>query len=119
MRFDTIGALRSALVEAVEDHLKRHPRERRAPEGDEFHFLRSIRFSVPAGREAWDLGEFLEALRKASAASLYLHVFEARLRPPLGLNDFSAWLGRELGEKELAGKIARLDPYSHAHEALR
>lgn len=119
MRFDTIGGLRTALAEALEGHLKRHPQGRRAPEGDEFHFLRSIRFSVPTSHKAADLGEFREALRKVSAASLYLHIFEARLRPPLGMNDFSVWLERELEEKELAKKIARLDPYSHTHEALR
>ena len=119
MRFDTIGGLRLALVDALEEHLKRHPQGRRAPEGDEFHFLRSIRFSVPTPHKAWDLGEFCEALRHVSAASLYLHVFEARLRPPLGLNDFSVWLDRELDEKDLAKKVARLDPYSHTHEALR
>ncbi|MBI4346236.1 MAG: hypothetical protein HY553_05235 [Elusimicrobia bacterium] len=119
VRFDTIGGLRLALTDVLEEHLKRHPQGRRAPEGDEFHFLRSIRFSVPTPYQASDLDEFREALRKVSVASLYLHVFEARIRPPLGLNDFSTWLEREFGEKELAKKIARLDPYSHTGEALR
>lgn len=119
IRFDTISGLRLALADVLDDTLKRQPPGRRAPEGDEFHFLRSIRFSVPTSLSAADLGEFVEALRKASAASLYLHVFEARLRPPLGMNDFSIWLERELDEKELAGKIARLDPYTHTSEALR
>lgn len=119
IRFDTISALRSALVTAIEVHLKKHSQRRRAPEGDEFHFVRSIRFSVPAPHKACDLAELCEALRKVSAASLYLHVFEARLRPPLGSNDFSVWLERELDEAPLAKEIARLDPYSHTHEALR
>lgn len=119
LRFDTIGALRDALADVVEVHLRSRSQTRRAPEGDEFHFLRSIRFSLPTPHAAWDLGEFREALTRVSASSLYLHAFEARLRPPLGLNDFSAWLGGELGEKSLADEIGRLDPYSHTHEALR
>lgn len=119
IRFDTIGGLRLALAETLEDHLKRDPSLRRAPAGDEFHFLRSIRFSLPTRHEASDLRELCDALRQVSASSLYLHVFEARLRPPLGTNDFSVWLERELSEGELARKIARLDPYSHTHESLR
>lgn len=118
MRYDTIAALRAALVAALEAHLEKAP-SRRAPEGEEFHFLRSIRFSLPTPHEAWDLPSFAEALRKVGPASLFLHVFEARLRPPLGQNDFSLWLERELGEKELARVVARLDPYSHTSEDLR
>lgn len=119
IRFNTIAELRAALAGAVEAHLKKHPRGRRAPGGDEFRFVRSIRFSIPTPHVAWDLAELRQALRKASAGSLYLHVFEARLRPPLGLNDFSIWLEKELHEKQLAKEIARLDPYSHTHETLR
>lgn len=119
VRYNTIGELRQALVSVLENHLKKHPATRPAPHGDEFYFMRSIRFSVPTPYQAGDLAEFCEALRRVSISSLYLHVFEARLRPPLGINDFSVWFERDLGEKELAGKVARLDPYSRTHEALR
>lgn len=119
VRYNTIGELRQALATVLEDHLKRHPSARSAPKGEEFHFMRSIRFSVPTPYQAENLSEFCEALRKVSISSLYLHVFEARLRPPLGINDFSVWFERDLGEKGLAAKVARLDPYSRTHEALR
>lgn len=119
VRYSALGELRRALAAVVEDHLDRNPAVRPAPLGEEFHFMRSIRFSLPTPFEAWDLAEFHEALKKTSVSSLYLHVFEARLRPPLGVNDFSAWFERELGEKELAKRVARLDPYDHTHEALR
>jgi hypothetical protein len=33
-------------------------------------------------------------------------------------NDFSRWL-RDLGERSLASKISKLDPYSYTLEALR
>jgi hypothetical protein len=52
-------------------------------------------------------------------SSLYLHVFEARLRPPLGVNDFSLWFEKELGERALAGAMDRLDPYTQTMEGLR
>jgi hypothetical protein len=89
------------------------------PPGKEFHFKGSRRFSLPAGPEARTLTEFLEGLQKTSISSLYLHVFEARLRPPLGVNDFSHWFENELGEKKLAADVARLDPYTQTLEGLR
>lgn len=111
--------LRESLLKVLEKHLKSRGPGRTVPAGQEFPFLRSIRFSLPTPYMAWDLAEFAEGLGKASPSSLYLHIFEARLRPPLGVNDFSAWLERELGEKALSRKISRLDPYSHTLDGLR
>jgi len=119
VRFTSLQQLRDALVEAIEKHLKRHPGGRSVPEGREFHFMRTVRFSVPTPHEAWDLREFGECLRQVSISSLYLHVFEARLRPPLGINDFSLWFEAQLGEKDLAKRVARLDPYTQTLEGLR
>ena len=81
--------------------------------------MRAVRYSLPTDIEASDLVEFLAGLKRVSISSLYLHIFEARLRPPLGVNDFSLWFERELGEKELAAAIDRLDPYTRTMEGLR
>ena len=81
--------------------------------------MRSILFSLPTSYKASDLQEFLEALRKISIHSLYYHIFEGRLRTPVGDNDFSHWLEKNLGETELAKKLEKLDPYSHTMEGLR
>ena len=62
---------------------------------------------------------FKLGLRKVSLGSLYFHIFEARLRLGKGINDFSAWLEDSLEEKELAEKVARLDPYTYTLEGLR
>ena len=50
--------------------------------------------------------------------SLYFHIFEARVRLKKADNDFSCWL-RDLGYKELAEKISKIDPYTHTLEGLR
>jgi hypothetical protein len=119
VRFDTIGALKEALIATI-SRLRTDTRLRlEAPRGKEFHFMRAVRFSLPTGHEASDLREFLDCLKKVTISSLYLHVFEARLRPPLGVNDFSLWLEKELGEKALAGAVDRLDPYTQTMEGLR
>lgn len=121
---DTVGYaaikdLREALCSVVRSHLAKRPSSRSAPSGEEFHFMRSVRFSIPTGRRAGNLSEFREALRTASFSSLYLHLFEAKLRPPVGKNDFSVWFERDLGEKRLAKQVADLDPYSQTLEEIR
>jgi hypothetical protein len=51
--------------------------------------------------------------------SIYFHIFEARLRLERQSNDFSGWIETAIGDKLLAEKISRLDPYTHTLEDLR
>ena len=121
--FATLGALRQRLVSIIEEHLALEARQgddhRDAPEGREFHFIKSVSAVLPTPYVAHDLREFVEALRKLSVGSLYFHIFESRLRLSRGPNDFSAWLEESLDERELAEQIARLDPYNYSLEGLR
>jgi hypothetical protein len=119
IRFNSLNDFRNAIVSAIENHLKKNSNLRQVPEGKEFHFMRAIRFSIPTQHHAYNLTEFLDCLKKVSISSLYLHVFEARLRSPLGINDFSHWFETELDEKALAEKVAKLDPYTQTLEGLR
>lgn len=119
VRHETLSSLKTALLAVIEKHLKDHPGDHKVFPGEEFHFQSAIRFSVPSTRVAWDLVEFRDHLKKISMSSLYLHVFEARLRPPLGRNDFSIWLEKELDESILSQRMETLDPYSHTLEDLR
>lgn len=119
VRYGSLAALRWALVGAMERGVSSEELAEKVPAGKEFHFKGARRFSLPTGREAWDLVGFAESLRQVTISSLFLHVFEARLRPPLGVNDFSHWLENELDEKKLADDVARLDPYTQTLEGLR
>ncbi|MBI3621837.1 MAG: hypothetical protein HY208_06585 [Nitrospirae bacterium] len=119
VRFHSLNDLRRALVSTIEQHLGKDGILRQAPEGKEFHFMSAVQFSVPIQYQAHDLVEFRDCLSKVGIASLYLHIFEAMLRPPLGTNDFSHWLDTSLHETELAGRMAGLDLYSHTLEELR
>lgn len=119
VRFDSLEKLRQALIAALEDHLKSGCDARPVPAGKEFHFMRAVKFSLLTPYQAGDLNEFAQCLKKVSISSLYLHIFEARLRPPLGVNDFSYWFKTQLGEIGLSEKVANLDPYTHTLEGLR
>jgi hypothetical protein len=118
LRMDTLEDVRREFLGLLDAARSGPSAGRRVPPGQEFHFLSARRFSVPTGLEAWDLASFAEALRRAGTSSLYLHLFEARLRPPLGVNDLSAWF-RRLGEPDLAKAVSDPDLYRHTLEDVR
>ncbi|MFA4829250.1 MAG: DUF5752 family protein [Thermodesulfovibrionales bacterium] len=117
--FSTIGELRERIIAVINDALSTRGDRRTAFEGREFHFIKSVSVILTTPYVAHDLREFVEALRRVSINSLYFHIFESRLRLHRGVNDFSIWLQDSLDERELADKIAALDPYNHTIEDLR
>ena len=117
--FPTIASLRARIIGVIEDYLSCNSDDRNAPEGRDFHFIKSISVIVPTSYVAHDLREFTEILRKVSINSISYHMFEARLRLQKGVNDFSAWIDECLGDKDLADKLAYLDPYNYTLEGLR
>ncbi len=117
--FPTIAALRARIIGVIEEYLTTSPDDRPVSEGREFHFIRSISFILPTPYIVRDLREFVEVLRRISIDSLSYHIFEARLRLKKGVNDFSIWIDDCLGDKDLADKLAFLDPYNYTLENLR
>jgi len=120
VRYDSLADVRMAFVAAIERHIAENPGPQRvvAP-GREFHFMRAIRFSLPTPYSADSYASFAGCLRDVNPSSLYLHVFEARLRPPYGVDDFSHWFRTEFGDEVIGREISRLDPYSYTLEGLR
>ncbi len=117
--FANLEALRDRLVGIIEEYLRTGYNSRDVMPGREFHFMKSVSVILPTPYVAHDLREFAQILHKISLSSIYLHVFESRLRLGKGLNDFSMWIQDKLGEVELAERIARLDPYTYTLEGLR
>lgn len=120
VRYNSLVDIKAAFIATLERHLAANPGPSRtvAP-GREFHFMRAIRFSLPTACAADSYASFLDCLRGVNPSSLYLHVFEARLRPPYGVDDFSHWFKKEFGDEEVGREISRLDPYSYTLEGLR
>ncbi|HOI42833.1 MAG TPA: DUF5752 family protein, partial [Elusimicrobiales bacterium] len=121
MRFDSIRALREAMLATIEGYVRKNPLAslKFAAEGREFHFLKSISFIMPTRHEATDLREFADILSRITVDSIYYHVFESRLRLEKGKNDFSKWFEDCLEDGELAALVERLDPYTQTLEDLR
>ena len=120
VRYNSLADIRKAFVEVIERDLAGTPGPvRTVAPGREFHFMRAVRFSLPTLCSAADYASFIECLRNVNPSSLYLHVFEARLRPPYGVDDFSHWFRTEFGDEQVGREISRLDPYSYTLEGLR
>jgi uncharacterized protein DUF5752 len=119
IQFNSLIELQQALVSCIEDHLKINKNLRDSPDGKEFNFMRAVRFSFPTPYCARDLKEFLDCIKKVNNSSLYFHYFEAKLRSPIGVNDFSHWLETELGEKSLAATISTPGFYAQTFEGVR
>lgn len=121
VQFATIRSLREKIIGTIEEFLLADPsaKLRFAPGGEEFYFMKSVSFVFPTPYEVHNLQEFVEVLGKVTVDSLYFHIFESRLRHEKKTNDFSYWIENALGDKELAARIARLDPYTYTLDDLR
>ncbi len=121
VQYTTIRHLREKIINIIEEYLKDNKSARRkfARPGEEFHFIKSVSFVLPTHYLAFNLREFTDILGKITIDSIYFHVFEARLRLEQANNDFSNWIEHSLGDKELAYRFARLDPYTQTLEGLR
>jgi len=121
VQYPSLEQLRKKIAAAIEAYLKVHllANVKFAKSGDEFHFIKSISFILPTEYLAYDLKEFKEVLQKVTKASIYFHVFEARLRLGRKTNDFSNWIESSFADIELAQEISSLNPYAYTLEELR
>ncbi len=120
MEFTSIRALREAFIKTIGNYIEEQNGEspRKAPPGEGFYFLKAKSFVFPTGHEARSVDEFFECLQHISPISLYFHVFESRLRLKRPSSDFGVWL-TDMGAKDIAEKISKLDPYAYTLDELR
>jgi len=121
IQFSSLALLRDKIISTIEKHVEMDPssKNRFSRFGEEFHFMKSISFIMDTGQVANDLKEFADILKKISLDSIYFHIFESRLRLGRKSNDFSSWIEDSFGDKELAGRISALDPYTYTLDELR
>jgi len=121
INYSTIRSLRDKIIETIEVYLKDNPiaKMKFAREGEEFYFIKSVSFVLPTDYTVNDLKEFVDILKKVTIDSIYFHIFESRLRLEKNDNDFSNWIANSIGNKGLAEKISKFDPYTHTLEGLR
>jgi len=121
IQYPSLRSLREKIIQVIEEYLQKNPSAARrfVDPGAEFHFIKSISFVFPTSYVANDLKELADILKKITIDSIYYHVFESRLRLEKGNNDLSLWIENAIGDKSLADRITRLDPYTFTLEDLR
>jgi hypothetical protein len=121
IQYPCLRSLREKIIAVIEEYLRKYPSaaKRFVDPGAEFHFIKSISFVFPTHYTANDLRELADILKNITIDSIYYHIFESRLRLEKGKNDISLWIEKSIGNKSLADKISRLDPYTFTLEDLR
>jgi Family of unknown function (DUF5752) len=115
----SLAELRTDLGRIVKEYCDGNSRVAGQSAFETFYFCETIEEQVPLGREAGGLREFRAGLEELPHASLQFHFITSRLRLHLRTNDFSQWLLRELGCKELARRINQIDIYTNTLDGAR
>jgi hypothetical protein len=117
--FENLEALRTEIVNIIDEHLSQLQIIPRVIYGEPFHFMQSRIIEVPTGLEARTLREFRKILAMVDASAVYYHNFEAMLRLGRRMGDFALWIEEQLNLPELAKKISSLDFYMTSLESIR
>ena len=117
--FENLEALRTEIVNIIDEHLSQLQIIPRVIYGEPFHFMQSRIIEVPTGLEARSLTEFRKILATVDASAVYYHNFEAILRLGRKMGDFALWIEEQLNLPELAQKISKVDFYMTSLESIR
>ena len=117
--FENLEALRTEIVNIIDEHLCQLQIIPRVIYGEPFHFMQSRIIEVPTGLEARSLTEFRKILATVDTSAVYYHNFEAILRLGRKMGDFALWIEEQLNLPELAQKISKVDFYMTSLESVR
>jgi Family of unknown function (DUF5752) len=115
----SLAALRADLAKMVGDYCKENPIDAEQPGFEPFYFCQSVEEKLPLGIEAHSLAEFRDDLKQLPHAAMLFHFITSRLRLHLRSNDFSEWLGQDLGLKDLAKHVDQIDIYANSLDSAR
>ncbi|MGE5663997.1 MAG: DUF5752 family protein [Deltaproteobacteria bacterium] len=118
--YPSLEDLRSDLVDMLDERLSELTIVPWARAGDEFSFMEATMIVFDTGDRIDHPGELASAIRGMTNSSVYYHFLEARRRPPVGVDDFSAWLAQEgAGSGGYVRALGSIDYYFHSLPHLR
>ena len=120
--FSTLGELRAATLEVIDERIGESTTIPWARPGDEFFFMEATTVVFDTGIRISHPRELAASIGAMTGGSLYFHFLEARRRPPFGKDDFTAWLLEAGAGKEnhpYVEALARIDFYFHTLPHLR
>jgi len=96
--FSSLEDLRTLVLDIIDEHLSERVTVPWAPPGHEFCFMEASTVVFDTGRRLDRPEELSAEMSSMTNGSIYFHFLEARRRPPLGMDDFSAWLSSLEGD---------------------
>ncbi len=118
--FTSFEELRYVVLDIIDERLSELPMVPWARPGDEFSFKQATTVVFDTGERIADPRELAPAIRAMTDGSIYYHFLEARRRPPVGMDDFSAWLTQAGPEYDrYARELGTIDYYFHSMVHLR
>ena len=118
--FPSLGDLRAATLEVLDERLSELTMIPWARPGDEFFFSEATTVVFSAGIRITQPSRLGAFIRRMTNGSVYFHFLEARRRPPLGRDDFTAWLMEDEGaNRPYIQALASIDFYFHTLVHLR
>jgi len=120
--FPSLGELRAATLEVIDERLGESTMIPWARPGDELFFMEATTVVFDTGLRVSHPRELAAAIGGMTGGSVYFHFLEARRRPPYGKDDFSAWLianGNEGKNRPYIDALASIDFYFHTLHHLR
>ncbi len=120
--FPSLGELRAATLEVIDERLGESTMIPWARPGDELYFMEATTVVFDTGIRISHPRELAAAIGAMTGGSVYYHFLEARRRPPFGKDDFTAWLLENFNDEKIRPYIealARIDFYFHTLVHLR
>ncbi|HEY4760670.1 MAG TPA: DUF5752 family protein [Thermoguttaceae bacterium] len=106
-----LDALRTTLLNAIEDRLWGLERVPWCRQGRELHLMESRLITYDTGERIPTVTALAESIERMSFRSLYYHVHEARRRTGGGQDDFTSWLERMGADSALVDRLRSIDFY--------
>jgi hypothetical protein len=120
--FSSLGELRAATLEVIDERLGESTMIPWARPGDELYFMEATTVVFDTGIRISHPREFAAAIGAMTGGSVYYHFLEARRRSPTGKDDFTAWFLKNYdGERSrpYIEALGRIDFYFHTLVHLR
>lgn len=118
--FASLEELRAATLEILDDRLSETPVVPWAAAGHEFFFMEALTVAVDTGVRVAGPADLAAAVREMTSGSVYFHFLEARRRPPIGEDDFTAWFMSDPGATApYRAALAHIDFYFRSLTRLR
>ena len=116
----SIEGLRETVLEVIDERLSEVTMIPWARPGHEFYFMEATTLVFDSGERVHVLRDLPDAIGRMSNGSIYFHFVEAQRRQPVGMDDFSHWIGG-FGEAGTAAveALRRIDFYFYTLRELR